>query len=369
MSTNQRTCLYELHLSEGARMVPFAGYDMPVQYPMGVMQEHLHTRRKAGLFDVSHMGQILVRGPQAARELEALLPADVLGLTEGQQRYSFFTHADGGILDDVMITNRGDHFLLVVNAARKQADLQHLQTQLTAEVEYLPDQALLALQGPQAASALSSLLPGIDPLRFLQATSAQWQGIPLWVSRSGYTGEDGFELSLPATQAEGFARAVLARDDVQLIGLGARDSLRTEAGLCLYGHDITTETSPVEASLGWAIPAVRRKGGAREGAFPGAGRILAELQAGTARRRVGLRPDGRGAMREGTQLFASESDDTPIGIVTSGLFGPSLQAPVSLGYLARSAAAIGTRVFGAIRNKRVPATVTKLPFVPHHYVR
>ena len=366
---NQRTCLYDLHLAEGAKMVPFAGYDMPVQYPQGVMQEHLHTRRMAGLFDVSHMGQILIRGPQAAREIESLMPADVLDLAEGQQRYSMFTNEAGGILDDVMIANRGNHFLLVVNAARKQADLQLLTERLTADVEYLPEQALLAIQGPWAATALSALLPGIDRLRFMQAAPASWKNKPLWVSRSGYTGEDGFELSLPDSCAEAFARALLEQDGVRLIGLGARDSLRTEAGLCLYGHDITTETSPVEAALDWAIAPARRKGATREGGFPGAGRILAELASGPTRRRVGLRPDGRGAMREGTLLFATESDVTPIGFVTSGLFGPSLGAPVALGYLPNNTAASGTRIFGAIRNKRIPATICKPPFLPHHYVK
>lgn len=367
MATNKKTCLYDLHLAQGAKMVPFAGYDMPVQYPMGVMQEHLHTRAKAGLFDVSHMGQILLHGDQAARQLEALVPVDVQGITEGHQRYAMFTTPSGGILDDLMISNWGSHLLLVVNAARKAHDLQHLQQHIPDGVEPISDRALLALQGPWAAQTLESLLPGIDRLRFMQCTVAQWQDATLWVSRSGYTGEDGFEISIPAQQAPAFAQSLLAQDGVALIGLGARDSLRTEAGLCLYGHDITTETSPIEAGLTWAISPARRKGGSKQGGFPGADHILEQWEAGPTRRRVGLRPEGRGAMREGTRLFADETADAPIGIVTSGLFGPSLAAPVSMAYLDQAYTSKDTVVYGEMRKKRIPATVSKLPFVPNRY--
>ena len=369
-NTLSHTCLYERHVSYGAKMVPFAGYSMPVQYPKGLLWEHRHTRQHAGLFDVSHMGQIRLSGPTAAQELETLVPADIQGLKPGRQRYSFFTNAEGGILDDIMVTNQGDTgLLLVVNAACKKQDLAWLQQRITGPVEYLDDRALLALQGPKAAAVLTAILPEVENMRFMDAITIDWQDIELWISRSGYTGEDGFEISLPAQNANAFCSLLLDHEDVSLIGLGARDSLRLEAGLCLYGHDMNQETSPVEAGLTWAIQKVRRKGGAREGGFPGAERILAELESGTTRIRCGILPDGRGAMREGTQLFASPEDSEPIGQVTSGCFGPSCERSIAMAYLPTSLAKLGTRIWGEVRNKRIAAEVTTLPFYPHNYKR
>lgn len=357
-------------------MVPFAGYEMPVHYPMGVLKEHLHTRVAAGLFDVSHMGQVLLRPKSGhkdlARAFEALMPVDVLGLKEGRQRYGLLTNAEGGILDDLMFANRGDHIFVVVNAACKEADIAHLRAHLSHACEVLPvtDRALLALQGPEAEAALAPLVPEVTEMRFMDARAAVWQGAALWISRSGYTGEDGFEVSVPQAQAEAFARALLDMEGVAPIGLGARDSLRLEAGLCLYGHDIDTTTSPVEAGLTWAIQKARRAGGAREGGFPGAERILRELATGPARRRVGLRPEGRAPMREGTALFMGE---TPVGTVTSGGFGPSVGAPIAMGYIAAHAEPHADHsdwpLTGEVRGKRLPVAVAALPFHPASYKR
>jgi len=366
MTDLKRTPLHGLHLSLGAKMVPFAGYEMPVQYPLGVMGEHNHTRARAGLFDVSHMGQVILGGRGAAEALERLVPVDVQGLAEGRQRYAMFTNDAGGILDDLMIANRGDHLLLVVNAACKAADTEHLMAHLSG-VEPVTDRALLALQGPAAEAALARLVPRVAEMRFMDAGTHVWLDVELWVSRSGYTGEDGFEISLPEDRAEEFARALLEMDEVAPIGLGARDSLRLEAGLCLYGHDIDTTTTPVEAGLKWAIQKVRRKGGAREGGFPGAERILAELEGGPSRLRVGLRPEGRAPMREGTALFSAEDAAEPVGAVTSGGFGPSVGGPIAMGYLPREQATPDTRVFGEVRGKRLPARVAPLPFQPTTY--
>jgi len=361
-----RTPLHELHLELGAKMVPFAGYEMPVQYPAGVMAEHLHCRALAGLFDVSHMGQVILGGRGAAEGLEGLVPVDVQGLPEGRQRYGLFTSAKGGILDDLMIANRGDHLLLVVNAARKAHDLAHLAAHLSG-VEGVTDRALLALQGPAAEGALAGMVPGVAALRFMDVAVLDWQGDPLWISRSGYTGEDGFEISVPEGRAVDLARALLARPGVMPIGLGARDSLRLEAGMPLYGHDIDEGTSPVEAGLAWAIQRVRRAGGARAGGFPGADRILAELAAGPARLRTGLLPEGRAPMREGTALFAAEDAAEPVGQVTSGGFGPSLGMPVAMGYLPASLAVPGTPIWGEVRGRRLPARTVPLPFHPSSY--
>jgi aminomethyltransferase len=363
-----RLWLHALHEGLGGKMVPFAGYLMPVQYADGVMKEHLHTRNAAGLFDVSHMGQVILRprGPVEEMKLafEGLMPVDVLGLAEGRQRYGLFTNDQGGILDDLMFTNRGDHLYVVVNAACKAADIAHMTAMMPGvSVEPVTDRALLALQGPGAEAALDALLPGVAAMRFMDHRVIG----DAWVSRSGYTGEDGFEISLPLVQAEGFARKLLGQPGVAPIGLGARDSLRLEAGLCLYGHDIDTTTSPVEAALIWAIQNARRAGGAREGGFPGAARILEELATGPTRLRVGLRPEGRGPMREGVELFAA--DGTPVGRVTSGGFGPSVNAPVAMGYVARAHAAIGTTLMGELRGKRLPVTVADLPFHPTSYKR
>jgi aminomethyltransferase len=357
-------------------MVPFAGYEMPVQYPMGVLKEHLHTRAHAGLFDVSHMGQVILRPASgdlddAARALEALVPVDVLGLKEGRQRYAVFTSASGGILDDLMVAHRGDHLFLVVNAARKEADLAHLRAHLPDDiaVEQVEDRLLLALQGPAAEDALAALAPSVRDMRFMDVAILPSDFGALWVSRSGYSGEDGFEISVPAAQGRAFAEALLAQPAVAPIGLGARDSLRLEAGLCLYGSDLDETTSPVEAALDWAIQKVRRRGGAREGGFPGADRILTELEARPTRLRVGLLPEGRAPMRGGTELFAEETGGAPIGAVTSGAFGPSIDRPMSMGYVAAAHAAPGTRLFGEVRGKRLPAIITPMPFHPTTYKR
>lgn len=374
MTDLKRTCLYDLHVELGARMVPFAGYDMPVQYPMGVLKEHLHTRNAAGLFDVSHMGQVLVaaksgRHEDAALALERLVPVDVLGLAEGRQRYGLFTNDQGGILDDLMIANRGDHLFLVVNAACKEADLAYLQAGLPdCDVGMVTGRALLAVQGPGAESALAALVPDVADMAFMDVAIRAWQGAELWISRSGYTGEDGFEVSVPDAFAVSFARRLLDDPAIAPIGLGARDSLRLEAGLCLYGHDIDTATTPVEAALTWAIQKVRRSGGARAGGFPGVERILRELADGPARRRIGLRPDGRAPMREGTEVFALETGGVPIGTVTSGGFGPSIEAPIAMAYLPVSLAP-GDRVWGEVRGRRLPATVAAMPFHPTRYKR
>lgn len=372
----KRTGLYDLHLELGAKMVPFAGYEMPVQYPLGVMKEHLHCRAQAGLFDVSHMGQILVHPKSgdltdAALALESLMPVALVELKEGRQRYGLLTNADGGIMDDLMLANRGDHFLLVVNAACKEADLAHITSHIADRCTVTPviDRALLALQGPAAEGALAALVPSVVDMKFMDSTVIPSDFGDLWISRSGYTGEDGFEISVPEGQAAALARALLAQEAVEPIGLGARDSLRLEAGLCLYGHDLDTATSPVEADLVWAMQKARRAGGARQGGFPGEDRILGELAEGVARRRVGLRPETRAPMREGTELFADDQGRTPIGTVTSGLFGPSVEAPISMGYIGAAYAREGTTIYGAVRGKYLPATVSALPFRAANYKR
>lgn len=376
MSDLNRTVLYDLHVEFGAKMVPFAGYEMPVQYKLGVMKEHLHTRAAAGLFDVSHMGQVIVRPKSgdladAARALEALVPVDILGLKQDRQRYALFTNENGGILDDLMVANRGDHLFVVVNAACKDADIAHMQTNMADQCEVTPvtDRALIALQGPAAESSLARLNPAVVDMRFMDVATIALCGVDCWVSRSGYTGEDGFEISVPETACEGLVRTLLDMEEVEPIGLGARDSLRLEAGLCLYGNDINTTTTPVEAALEWAMQKVRRAGGAREGGFPGSARILAELERGAARRRVGLRPEGRAPMRDGTELFAAEEGGTPIGTVTSGAFGPSIEAPMSMAYVTIEYANTDTLVYGEVRGKRLPVRVADMPFRPSTYKR
>jgi aminomethyltransferase len=355
-------------------MVPFAGYEMPVQYPAGVMAEHRHTRAQAGLFDVSHMGQIRLDGPQAAHALESLVPVDVVGLKPGQQRYAFFTNEHGGILDDLMVVRPHAHegfgdLLLVVNAACKAADLAHLHQHIGARctVTALPERALLALQGPTAVAVLQGLNAAVGDLRFMQGQALDLAGAPCFVTRSGYTGEDGFEISVPASQAEALARALLADERVQPIGLGARDTLRLEAGLCLYGHDIDTDSSPIEAGLVWAIQKVRRPGGERAGGYPGAQRIARELEHGVARKRVGLLGQERAPVREGSTLHDAQGHT--IGRVTSGTLGPSINQPVAMGWLDTPHANAGTVVYADVRGKRLSMTVTALPFAPHRYQR
>ncbi len=372
----KRTPLHALHVASGGKMVPFAGYEMPVQYAAGVLREHLHTRAGAGLFDVSHMGQIALRPKSgriedAALALERLVPQDILGVSPGRQRYAQFTNDAGGILDDLMVANFGSHLFLVVNAACKAEDEAHLRAGLqdVCVIEPLADRALIALQGPKAEAVLAGLCPDVPAMRFMDAGPYRLDGIDCFVSRSGYTGEDGFEISAPAEQAERLARALLANADVLPIGLGARDSLRLEAGLCLYGHDIEASTTPVEGALEWSIQKSRRHGGARAGGFPGADKILAQLQDGAPRRRAGLRPQGRAPVREGAPLFSDAVSTEQIGAVTSGGFGPSLNAPVAMGYLPSPRAALGGTVFAEVRGQRLPLQVAAMPFVPNRYKR
>ena len=372
----KRTPLYALHISGGGKMVPFAGYEMPVQYASGVLREHLHTRSSAGLFDVSHMGQIALlpksgRMQDAALALERLVPQDIAGVVPGRQRYAQFISGDGGILDDLMVANFGSHLFLVVNAACKAEDEAHLRANLSdvCDIESLGERALIALQGPKAESALAKLCADAAGMRFMDAGPRRVLGFDCFVSRSGYTGEDGFEISVPADHAETLVQALLENSDVLPIGLGARDSLRLEAGLCLYGHDIDTTTTPVEGALEWSIQKSRRNGGARAGGFPGADKILRQLESGAARRRVGLKAEGRAPVREGASLFADTAASAAIGKVTSGGFGPSLNAPVAMGYLPTSLAAIGTTVFAEVRGQRLPLQVAATPFVPNTYKR
>jgi aminomethyltransferase len=375
-SPPKRTALHALHLSLGAKMVPFAGYEMPVQYATGVLREHQHTRASAGLFDVSHMGQIALRArsgtaEDAARALERLVPQDMVAVAPGRQRYAQFTNESGGILDDLMVANFGEYLFLVVNAACKDADEAHLRRHLsdTCQIEPLPDRALLALQGPKAEQVLAKFCAEAPGMRFMDAGPRQVAGFDCFVSRSGYTGEDGFEISVPAEHAEALARLLLAGGEVLPIGLGARDSLRLEAGLCLYGHDIDTSTTPVEAALEWSIQKSRRNGGARAGGFFGADAILAQFDKGAPRRRVGLKPDGRAPVREGAALFADQASSEQIGKVTSGGFAPSLNAPVAMGYLPKSLSAAGTQVFAEVRGQRLPLRVAATPFVQNTYKR
>ena len=361
---SQATPLINLHRELGAKMVAFSGYDMPMHYPNGIISEHLHTRDYAGLFDVSHMGQISLRGVGAAKTLERFVPSDVVGLAEGAMRYSLLTNLAGGILDDLIVTNAGDHVFLIVNAACKLADVAHIRDGLSATgvvVEVLEDQALLALQGPAAATVMARHKPDCSNLRFMRSATMTIAGINCVVSRSGYTGEDGFEISVPVYQAEELARTLLAEPEVAPVGLGARDSLRLEAGLCLYGQDIDATTSPVEAGLCWTVSKRRRA----EGGFPGYMKILQQLAKGPPRLRVGILPDGPALAREGTEII----DDTgvQIGLVTSGGYGPSVGTPVAMGYVAIDISVAGTPVNLMIRDKPRPARVVRLPFVRHRY--
>ncbi len=364
-----QTPLHSLHLELGAKMVPFAGYDMPVSYPAGILAEHRHCRESAALFDVSHMGQVRLTGADAARALESLMPVDVMGLAVGKQRYGLFTSATGGILDDLMITRREDDLLLIVNAACKQADVQHLVTHIghRCNVQPLPERALLALQGPKAVAALARLNTDVTRLTFMTGMFATLNDAACFLTRSGYTGEDGFEISVPADQAASLARALLAQPEVRPAGLGARDTLRLEAGMCLYGHDINTTTTPVEAGLTWAMQKVRRGGGERAGGYPGADVIDGQLVRGPTNKRVGLLGLERVPVREGATLV--DAHGHKLGTVTSGTLSPTVNQPIALAYVAANHAALHHEVYAEVRGKRQPMRVTALPFAPHRYVR
>ncbi|NBQ06258.1 MAG: glycine cleavage system aminomethyltransferase GcvT [Betaproteobacteria bacterium] len=365
------TPLNALHIELGARMVPFAGYSMPVQYPMGLMAEHHHTRAEAGLFDVSHMGQLRLVGPDAAAAFESLMPVDVIDLPVGKQRYGLLLTDEGTIIDDLMFVNRGTDIFVIVNGACKAGDIAHIQARIGSRCQVIPmpERALLALQGPKAVDALSRMVPGVEKLVFMTGAAFEWQGADLFITRSGYTGEDGFEISVGNTVVDAFARALLAQAEVKPIGLGARNSLRLEAGLCLYGNDIDTTTTPIEAGLNWAIQKVRRTGGARAGGFPGATIVLGQLD-GThplTRKRVGLIAQERVPVREHVELQSLQG--VKIGEVTSGLLGPTANVPVAMGYVEAGNAAIGTVVHAMVRSKAVPMTVSAMPFVPNRYYR
>jgi aminomethyltransferase len=365
----QKTPLNALHLELGARMVPFAGYSMPVQYPSGLMAEHLQTRASAGLFDVSHMGQLRLAGAGAAAAFESLMPVDVVDLAPGKQRYGLLLTEQGTIIDDLMFVNWGEDIFVIVNGACKVGDIAHIRAKIGSrcDVITLPERALLALQGPKAVDALARLVPGVE--KFMTGARFDWKGADLFVTRSGYTGEDGFELSVHESRAEALARALLAQPEVKPIGLGARNSLRLEAGLCLYGQDIDTTTTPVEAALNWAIQKVRRQGGARAGGFPGAEKILGQLQ-GTVpleRQRVGLVALERVPVREHVEL--RDATGQRVGEVTSGLLGPTIDKPVAMAYVPTNLAAAGTRLDALVRGKPVPMEVTRMPFVPTRYWR
>lgn len=369
------TPLYDLHLSLGARMVPFAGYTMPVQYPAGLMAEHHHTRTAASLFDVSHMGQLRLVGPDAAAAFETLIPVDVQGLAVGKQRYGMLLNETGGILDDLMFVNRGTDIFVIVNGACKAGDIAHIQACIDqrCQVIPMPERALLALQGPQAVAALQRLCPGVEKLVFMSGghfhVRHSAQDIECFITRSGYTGEDGFEISVHEMQAEALAHLLLAQSEVKPAGLGARNSLRLEAGLCLYGNDIDTSTTPVEAGLNWAIQKVRRSGGARAGGFPCADKVLAQLDtpASLTRQRVGLIGLERVPVREHVEL--QDLAGTRVGEVSSGLLSPTLNKPVAMAYVTAQCAAVGTRLNAIVRGKPVPMEVSAMPFVPNRYYR
>ena len=370
----RKTPLYDLHRDLGAKLTEFAGYEMPVQYGLGILSEHQHTRAKAGLFDVSHMGQVILRGrsyTETALALEKLLPTDVLGLEVGRQRYGLLTTNSGGILDDLMFSNRGDHIFIVLNAACKNSDIKHLKSLLEPEilVEEVLNRALIALQGPASETVLGELNPQVKNMKFMDVETLLISGVECWISRSGYTGEDGFEISIPAVDAEPVTRSILSNENVEFIGLGARDSLRLEAGLCLYGHDINQATTPVEASLTWAIQKVRRANGERAGGFIGSKIILNQLDEGTERKRVGFLPQTRAPMREGVEVFETERSKDTIGIITSGGYGPTVGHPVAMGYIDSKYAQNKNNLFGELRGKRVPVKVSKIPFVPLNFKR
>jgi len=361
----KRTALYELHVAHGGKMVPFAGYEMPVQYPAGILTEHNHTRAKASIFDVSHMGQIALRGADPSTALETLVPGDIAGLAPGRMRYTMFTNETGGILDDLMVTNVGEYLFLVVNAACKDSDIAHLKDRLPGgiEVETLDNRSLIALQGPAAAAIMARYAPGADTMPFMTALPFEIDGSRLAVTRSGYTGEDGYEISIPSDAALRITELFLSAKDVEFAGLGARDSLRLEAGLCLYGHDIDETTTPVEAALTWSIGKRRRAAGG----FPGDTVIKQQIADGVARKRVGILPDGKAPAREGTGI--TDADGAPIGTVTSGGFGPSVEGPVAMGYVDIAHATTDTPVNLVVRGQPRPGRIAPMPFVPNRYYR
>ena len=363
-SAPKRTPLYDLHVELGGKMVDFAGWDMPVQYPMGIMGEHNHTRTKAGLFDVSHMGQVILRGADAAAKLESLVPAALTTLKEGKARYTFFTNDDGGIMDDLIVANAGDHLFVVVNASMRHQDIPHMAKHLDGiEVTEIFDRALVAVQGPTAENVVGDLCPAVREMSFMQTMLAEINGVECRISRLGYTGEDGFEISIPEDKAIEVCRAFLAHADCEPVGLGARDSLRLESGLCLYGNDIDNATSPVEASLTWAMQKRRRE----DGGFPGAARIQRELAEGTPRKLVGIKPTGRAPARAGVEV--QDPDGNTIGAITSGGFGPTVGAPVAMGYVATAFSTPGQKINLIIRGKAQPAEIAALPFVTQNYKR
>ncbi|MCP4320573.1 MAG: glycine cleavage system aminomethyltransferase GcvT [Psychromonas sp.] len=366
----QVTPLHAMHTEAGAKMVPFAGYDMPVQYKLGVKKEHLHCRAKAGLFDVSHMGQLRLIGEDVAIFMESLVPVDIVDLPGNKQRYAFFTNDQGGISDDIMVTNFGDHLFVVVNAGCKAQDIKHIQTNLPSNVELqlIEDRALLALQGPKAAEVLAKLNPAVNNMVFMDALKLELAGVECYVSRSGYTGEDGYEISVPAEQAEKLASQLLGNDEVEWIGLGARDSLRLECGLCLYGHDLDPTTTPVEASLLWGISPSRRADGSRAGGFPGSDIILEQIKTKqVSRKRIGLIGVSKAPVREGSKLF--DADNNEIGIVTSGTYGPSIAKPVAMAYMNSEFATLETEIFAEVRGKKLAMIVSKMPFIAQSYFR
>ena len=370
----KRTPLYELHSELGAKLTEFAGYEMPVQYSLGILGEHQHTRTKAGLFDVSHMGQIILRGSsyqETALALERAIPMDVLGLKVGRQRYGFLTTDGGGILDDLMFSNRKDHIFVVLNAACKDSDIVHLRTLLEPEIsiEVIENRALIALQGPASETVLSEFNSQISAMKFMDIKTLSIAGAECWISRSGYTGEDGFEISIPSSAAEAITRSILSKQEVEFVGLGARDSLRLEAGLCLYGHDIDEDTTPVEASLTWAIQKARRTNGERANGFLGDKIITQQLDMGTYRKRVGFLPQTRAPMREGVEIYETESSKEVIGKITSGGYGPTVGHPVAMGYINSEYVDSNDNLFGELRGKRVPVKIAKLPFVPLNFKR
>ena len=365
-----KTALFDLHVELGAKMVPFAGYEMPVQYPLGVKKEHIHTRTQAGLFDVSHMGQVKLTGANAAAALETLVPVDIIDLPVGKQRYALFTNADGGIMDDLMVANYGDWIYVVVNAACKEQDIAHMRANLGegVEIEVLEDRQLIAIQGPTAAAALARIQPEVASMVFMDSREISIDGVDCIISRSGYTGEDGYEISIPTADTERLVRLFLDQPEIEAIGLGARDSLRLESGLCLYGHDLDNTTTPLEGSLIWAISACRRAGGERAGGFPGADKILDQISnKNWTRKRVGLLGEGRAPIREGAELFDAQANKS--GIVTSGTYGPTIEAPVAMGYVATAFSALGTQVFAEVRGKKLPMTVARMPFIEQRYFR